>query len=104
MRLALSHQLRAAAESELLKQFTVIDVEAIYRESDKAFRALSELIGEDEYFFGEAQPSLFDASVFAYTNILLDEGLHWKDRRMREGLRECQNLVAHRRRISKAYF
>ena len=104
MRFTLSRQLRAAAESELLKQSTVIDVESIYRGSDKAFAALSELLGEHEYFFSKVEPGLFDASVFAYTNILLDEELGWKDRRMREGLRECQNLVAHRRRILKTYF
>ena len=104
VRLTLSYQLRAAAQSELLKQSKVIDVEAIYRESDKAFEALSELLGEDEYFFGQKNPGLFDASVFSYTNVLLDEGLNWKDERMQEGLRGCQNLVAHRVRILKAYF
>ena len=104
MRLTLSRQLRAAAESELLKQSAAIDVQSVYRESDKAFEALSELLGEDEYFFSTAEPGLFDASVFAYTNILLDEGPEWQDRRMREGLRKCQNLVAHRRRILKTYF
>lgn len=104
VRLTLSYQLRAAAQSELLKQSAIIDGEAIYRESDKAFEALSDLLGEDEYFFGTPTPGLFDASVFAYTNVLLDEGLVWKDRRMKEGLRGCQNLVAHRRRILNKYF
>ncbi|KAL6715512.1 hypothetical protein ACLMJK_006473 [Lecanora helva] len=104
VRLALAHQLRAAAQSELLKQSATIDVQAIYNESDKAFEALSELLGEEENFFREARPGLFDASVFAYTNILLDEGLEWKDKRIHEGLQKCENLVAHRRRIVKAYF
>ena len=104
VRLTLSYQLRAAARSELRKQSTIIDVEAVQRESDKAFQALSDLLGDDEYFFGETRPGLFDASVFAYTNVLLDNGLAWKDRRMHEGLEGCQNLVAHRRRIVEAYF
>ena len=104
VRFALARQLRAAAESELLKQSPIIDVEAIYRESDKALEALSELLGDNEHFFGEAKPGLFDASVFAYVNVLLDENLDWKDRRMQEGLRASQNLVAHRGRILKKYF
>ena len=79
-------------------------MEAIYRESDKALEALSELLGDHKHFFGEAKPGLFDASVFAYVNVLLDENLDWKDRRMQEGLRACQNLVAHRERILKKYF
>lgn len=104
VRITLSYQLRSAAEAELLKQTPIIDADAIYRESDRAFEALSDLLGEDEYFFGEMKPGLFDASVFAYTNLLLDERLKWEDTHMREGLEGYQNLVAHRRQILKAYF
>jgi len=64
VRITLSYQLRSAAEAELLKQTPIIDADAIYRESDRAFEALSDLLGEDEYFFGEMKPGLFDASVF----------------------------------------
>ncbi|KAL2057285.1 hypothetical protein ABVK25_002338 [Lepraria finkii] len=104
VRVILSHQLRAAAETELLKQSARIDVVAIHQESDKAFAALSELLGDDEYFFGEESPGLFDASVFAYTNLLLDEGLDWRDTRMADGLRDYRNLVAHQKRIRKTHF
>jgi len=104
VRLTLSYQLRSAAEAELLKQNAIIDGDAIYRESDKALGALSDLLGEDEYFFGETKPGLFDASVFAYTNLLLDEGLSWEDSRMGDGLKGYQNLIAHRRQILKVYF
>ena len=104
VRRILSHQLRAAAEAELLKQSARVDVESIYQESDKAFAALSELLGEDEYFFGEKMPGLFDATVFAYTNIFLDGGLDWRDTRMRDGLREYQNLLDHRERLVETYF
>ena len=77
---------------------------AIHQESDKAFAALSELLGDDEYFFGGKKPGLFDASVFAYTNLLLDEGLDWRDTRMADGLRGYRNLVAHQKRIRKTHF
>jgi metaxin len=90
--------------SELLKQSATIDVEGIYRDCDKAFEALSELLGEDSYFFAERRPGLFDASVFAYTSVLLGEELEWRDPRMKEQLREYQNLVEHRERILEKYF
>ncbi len=102
--LSLSHSLRAAAEAELLKQSAVIDVGALYRECDSAFSALSELLGEDRYFFSAEKPGLFDANVFAYTHLLLDEGMGWKERRMVDMLGGYENLVRHRRRISEEYF
>ena len=101
---ALAYQLRTAAETELLKQSTMIDVETIYRESGKAFEALSELLGEDRYFFGETKPGLFDASVFAYINVLQDHKLDWKDRRMHQQLKGCENLLEHRQRILESFF
>ena len=104
VRLSLAHQLRAAAEGELLKQSARVDTEAIYQGSDKAFEALSELLGDEDYYFGEKRPGLFDASVFAYTNVILDEGLDWKDTRMVEGLLTYSNLAEHRERILGAYF
>ena len=87
-----------------MKQSARVDAEAIYQGSDKAFEALSELLGDEDYYFGEKKPGLFDASVFAYTNVILDEGLDWKDTRMVEGLLTYSNLVEHRERISGAYF
>lgn len=104
VRLSLAHQLRTAAEGELSKQSVRIDAESIYQGSDKAFGALSELLGDEDYYFGERKPGLFDASVFAYTNVILDEGLDWKDSRMVEGLLIYSNLVDHRQRILEAYF
>ena len=104
VRLTLGHQLRAAAESELLKQSPVIDVEMIYRESGKAFQALSALLDSRDYFFDQMKPGLFDASVFAYTHVLLGGELEWKDTRMREQLEKYHNLVEHGERIVERYF
>lgn len=82
----------------------MIDVETIYRDCDKAFEALSELLGEDEFFFGEETPGLFDASVFAYTYICLDRDLGWKEIRLSECLEQYGNLVEHRKRITEGWF
>ena len=49
-------------------------------------------------------PGLFDASVFAYTHILLDENLDWEDTRLTESLKQYGNLVEHQRRIMERWF
>lgn len=76
----------------------------MYNDAQNAFAALSTLLGESEYFFGAGKPSLFDASVFSYTHLLLDEGMGWKEDRMTRGLEKYHNLVQHRERILVVYF
>ncbi|KAL8736108.1 MAG: hypothetical protein Q9181_002549 [Wetmoreana brouardii] len=105
VRYALSNTLRAAALAEIHKSSTspVVDIDALYRESDNAFSALSELLGDDDWFFGKNAPGLLDAAVFAYTHLLLDESMSWKtaEEKLGEGLREgrWKNLVEHRKKI-----
>lgn len=109
-RLVLSHNLQAAALEELTKASTssVIDLDALYRESDNAFSALSDFLGDEDWFFGEAEPGLFDAGVFAYTHLLCDKEMGWKTEveRLGKSLREgkWKNLLAHERRVfNKCY-
>lgn len=104
VRATLSYQLRQAATTELLKHSPVIDVKSLFRDAEKAWEALSELLGDDDYFFAEEVPGLFDASVFAYTHLLLSESVQWKDRRVSNGLSKYNNLVEHSYRISERYF
>ncbi|TGO30831.1 hypothetical protein BPAE_0003g01160 [Botrytis paeoniae] len=100
VRLYTAHQLRSAAESELRKSAEIIDEEMIYREADRAWEALSLLLGDEKWFAGDA-PGLFDASVFAYTWLLGDEGLGWGkgDKRLAEGVGRWRNLERHRDRV-----
>ena len=114
VRMNLSHSLRSAALSEILKQSVSYkaDPELLCIESDRAFSALSELLGADEWFFGGTNPSLFDASVFAYTHLLLDLGIGWHNsgggekhgvgKALKDG--KWQNLIDHRNRIYKGYY
>jgi metaxin len=100
----LAYQLQQAAREELLKYSTYIDEDDLYAEVVGAFQALSTLLGDDENFFGTAQPNLFDASVFAYTHLLLDNNLGWQNKRIPDSLRRNANLVQHRQRIVDKYF
>jgi metaxin len=104
VRASISHQLRAAAEAELLKHTSIIDTDDLYSEADKAFESLSILLGGDDWFFGNERPALFDASIFAYTQLLLDNGLGWKERKLCRALSRRENLVQHRQRLLVRYF
>ena len=105
VRTTTSYQLRAAAQAELLKHSSVIDAADLYSEADKAFEALSTLLGDNEWFFANERPTLFDASIFAYTHLLLDEHMGWKEEILCRALRSRDNLVQHRQRLlSQCYY
>lgn len=105
MRASIAHDLRLAAERELLKHGAVIDAEAIYAEAEDAFRALETVLATDQWFFGAERPGLFDASVFAYTHLLLQElGDGWRESRLGNAVRARQRLVRHQERIFEAFF
>lgn len=104
VQLALGHQLQAAAREELLKTSTIIDPGHLYNQARHAFRALSILLGSDQFFFGQSTPGLFDASLFAYTQIILDDDLTWPSTRLKRDLLEYKNLVHHRDRLIRGFF
>jgi metaxin len=102
--MTLYHQLQQAARDELLKTRPYIREDELYNEAEAAFVALSTLLGDDDHFFGNGSPSLFDASVFAYTHLLLDEDMNWQNTRLPDYLKKRQNLVQHRQRLLQEYF
>lgn len=106
MRLSTARSLGAAASTELLKHSAVINAQDLYEQAEEAFAALEMALSNDKWFFGATKPSLFDASVFAYTHLLLDDSLGngWVDTRLRDAVRSRKNLVSHRERILTSYF
>ncbi|KAI1806841.1 hypothetical protein F4811DRAFT_509567 [Daldinia bambusicola] len=98
---AILYQLRHAAETEILRSIGApsVDSARLYDGAREAFEALSTLLGSGDWFFEAPEPSLFDAAVFSYTHLLLDQGLKWEDRRLSEIIKEFSNLVEHRNRI-----
>lgn len=106
VRLTIAYELRAAAEAELLKHSAVISAETLYKDAEEAFAALETVLGDGEWFFGAAKPGLFDASVFAYTHLLLDKALGngWSESRLRNAVLGNRKLVAHRERILTTFY
>jgi metaxin len=110
------HALRDAAASEILKttRSPSISPPQLLADATDALRALSTLLAGDEWFFGRPDPGLFDAEVFAYTWLILDEEFGWaaaakaaeeeeeeeeESFALAEGLAGFDNLVSHRRRL-----
>ncbi|ETN43907.1 uncharacterized protein HMPREF1541_11038 [Cyphellophora europaea CBS 101466] len=104
VQLAMASQLQSAARDELLKSYILIDADELYDRAAKAFSALSTLLGGDDNFFGASQPGLFDASVFAYTHLLLDDSMNWQTSTMIDLLKIHPNLVSHQQRLRAEYF
>ncbi|KAJ4372626.1 hypothetical protein N0V86_007988 [Didymella sp. IMI 355093] len=106
VRLTIARELRIAAEKELLKFSSIISAETLHNQAEEAFTALDSLLGDNQWFFGADTPGLFDASVFAYTHLLLDDrlGKGWLDVRLRDTLMSRQHLIAHRSKILETYF
>lgn len=101
---AIAYQLRKAAQDELVKANAHVDAEELLADAREAFEALAVLLKEDEWFFGASGPGLFDASVFAYTHLLLDQRMGWKRNDLAEVLMGYENLVRHRERVLSGYF
>lgn len=100
-------QLRRAATTELIRSSASghIDGNAIMDEAQEALETLSTMLGDKDWFFSADEPGLFDASVFAYTHLLLDDKtMRWRQNRLAIMLRRHDNLIRHRGRIAKLYF
>ena len=116
VKLTLAHHLRIAASVELTKYSAVIDVAQIHKEAELAFEALATLLGgcdtedsSERWFFGAERPGLFDASVFAYTHLILhgDELGWWNGsdgQKLVQGVRRRDALVRHRERVLKEFY
>ncbi|KAL6815638.1 hypothetical protein GGI42DRAFT_113200 [Trichoderma sp. SZMC 28013] len=96
------HALRSAATDEILKttRRALVDPHQLLLDATDALRSLSALLADDAWFFGQPEPGLFDAQVFAYTYLILDEAFGWADDySLAQSLAKFDNLVEHRTRL-----
>lgn len=104
VRRSITYQLRTAARDELLNWSRVVSEDELYIEAGRAFKALETLLSGNQYFFAVERPALFDASVFAYTHLLLDDDkMHWKNVRLKGELERYSGLVQHRNRCLEVF-
>ncbi|KAI1500801.1 hypothetical protein F5X99DRAFT_384987 [Biscogniauxia marginata] len=101
VRTTILHQLRRAAEAEILRSTRrrAVVPAALYSDASEAFSALETALDSGPWFFDSAEPGLFDVTVFAYTHLILDDSLAWEDRKLTDILKEFPGLVEHRDRI-----
>ncbi|ETI24030.1 hypothetical protein G647_03399 [Cladophialophora carrionii CBS 160.54] len=104
VRLSLAKQLQSAAREELLKTNATIDPHDLYAQAEQAFQALSTLLADNQFFFGQTTPGLFDASLLAYTQIILDDSLEFRKPKLKLALQPYDNLIRHRDRLIRGFF
>ncbi|KAH0530720.1 hypothetical protein TsFJ059_005314 [Trichoderma semiorbis] len=96
------HTLRNAATDEILKttRRSLVDPRQLLLDATDALRSLSALLADNDWFFGQSEPGMFDAEVFAYTYLILDEAFGWADDySLAQCLAKFDNLVEHKRRL-----
>jgi metaxin len=103
---SISHSLHQAASAELAKSSYsgMVSEDDILHDAEKAFEALATLLGDREWLFGERGPSMLDASLFAYTHLLLDSSMAWRESRLGEMVMKHGVLVRHQERVLDRYF
>ena len=106
VQMTIAHQLRRAAQTEIIKSSTsnTISEAEIMTDAADAFSALSTLLGEDGMFYGVESPGSFDASVFAYTHLILADSMSWEENQLKTMLEKHVNLIKHRDKILEMYF
>ena len=84
-----THELRKAAEMELLKYSPKIDRQSLYDEARHAFWALDRYCHNKFYVVNDRKPTLLDAAIFAYACLLwdIDYGC-WADNELVDILRK----------------
>ncbi|CUS14117.1 unnamed protein product [Tuber aestivum] len=102
----LLRQAKAAARQQVLQAYPggVLDPRRIYADAGAALEAISTMLGKDTWFFGGGDPGLFDASVFAYTHLILNLRWHTGENTLFRAVMEHDNLLGHERRIRDAFF
>ncbi|EPS45244.1 hypothetical protein H072_769 [Dactylellina haptotyla CBS 200.50] len=99
-------QMRQAALDNLKinTEVSKITGRMIYLRAKEAWAALGALLGGQKWFFGAQDAGIFDASVFAYTHLILNQDLEGSGQDLRAGLETHANLVNHERRIRSTWF
>ncbi|PHH66960.1 hypothetical protein CDD81_5312 [Ophiocordyceps australis] len=103
----LLRQLRLDAHQSIisLSRHYRYSAQLLLNNATQAFLALDKLLGSSAYFFDAPSPTIFDATVFSYTHLILpNSSIHWPQNPLRPSLDKCHNLQRHRRLLYSRYF
>ncbi|KAL5606111.1 uncharacterized protein BROUX77_003304 [Berkeleyomyces rouxiae] len=83
-----------------------LQADALYADARAALAALEAELARSTsgWFFDALRPTAFDAAVFAYVHLLLDESLVWGDDTLPCAVASFMRLVAHRDRVLDEYW
>jgi len=134
VRAAMAPSLRGAALEQLLASqplttdMPVLDLERVYQDADDAFEALDTLLGAHKWFASiqdepqqeahqddcstskdqQETPGMLDASVFAYTHVILTLFAFSSDAspagRLRTSITGRSSLLDHHTRLARQYY
>jgi metaxin len=119
VRAAMAPSLRTAALEQLIgsqassSPSPKLDLERLCKDADDAFEALSTLLGDHEWFTSgsgdhTSQPGILDASVYAYTHVILTLFSSLSEdspgEKLRASIIKRSNLLDHHGRIAKRYY
>lgn len=114
---SIEHTLLTAVQEQLILATprARIDVDDIYARARQSLESFALVLQDEEKEVGEGNawvlggdgkggPTLIDAALFAYTHLLLDESMGWKDKRLVISVHRWPVLVRHRDRILKEFY
>lgn len=92
-----------------------MDLEVLYKDAEEAFESLDDLLEGHQWYsqtngsaIEEQKPGMLDASVFAYTHVILtlfaSLSTNAPGARLRSSLTKCGNLLDHHNRIAREYY
>ena len=115
--MSIEHTLTTAAQEQLILSTprARIDVDDIYARAALSLDCFATALANEEAMFGEGSawvlggddrgnPTLVDAALFAYTHLLLDESMGWKDKRLVRSVERFAPLRRHHDRIMREFY
>lgn len=86
-----------------------IDVDDIYARAGLALESFATALAKDDDWWilggdNDGRPTLVDAALFAYTHLLLDKNMGWKDKRLVRRVERFAPLRQHHDRIMREFY
>lgn len=108
---SIEHTLTTAVQEQLILGTPRgrIDVDDIYARAGLALESFATALAKDDDWWilggdNDGRPTLVDAALFAYTHLLLDKNMGWKDKRLVRRVERFAPLRQHHDRIMREFY